>query len=171
LGKLATSLIVLILVLAIPPPAAWANSIVTGSVGGWVLGVTADAGAQGNGAWNGLQIQFQGASFVIGASSSKSWSFSATPKLIVGTGPALWNSTLNLTLAMVPLTTPFYVDVFQFENGTLLRGETTRLTWTGSSWTAQLVPNLTPMSVPEPTTWILLGVSVLAGGLLKKRLT
>lgn len=37
LRKIATSLIVLGVILAIPPPAAWANSAVGWSAGGWVL--------------------------------------------------------------------------------------------------------------------------------------
>ena len=168
--KLVTSLAVLAVIVAIPPPAAWANSVVNWSVGGWVLNTSTSAGT-GNGYWNGLQVQFNGGSFLFGSASSNAWSFSATHNLILGTGPSSWNSTLGLTFVMFPYSTPFTVEVFQFENGVLLTGETTELTWLGSSWTAQSMPGLTPTSVPEPTTAVLLGISVLTGGVLRKMLS
>ena len=166
--KIATSLIVLVVLLAIPPPAAWATSSVSGSFNsGWLLNVNTSTG-NGSGAWNGLQVQFNGANFLVGAASSNAWTFTATNSLILGTGPASWNSSLGLTLLMLPFNTPFSVSVFQFNNGVLLTGETTQLTWTGSRWTTQNIPTLVP--VPEPTTLVLLGLSGLVGGVLRKSL-
>ena len=168
--RLARSLIVLAVIAAIPPPAAWANSVVDWSAGGWLLSTSTSKGT-GNGYWNGLQVQFNGGSLLFGTASSNLWTFSASNNLILGTGPASWNSTLGLTFVMSPYSTPFRVDVFQFENGTLLTGDTTELTWNGRTWTAQSTPGLTPVSLPEPTTWALLGISVLTGGVLRKKLS
>lgn len=167
--KLVTSLFVLVTIIALPPPAAWANSVVNWSAGGWVLNTSTSAGT-GNGYWNGLQVQFNGGSFLFGAASSNLWTFSASNSLILGTGPASWHSTLGLTFVMFPYSTPFTVDVFQFENGALLTQESTELTWDGHTWTAQNT-GLKPTSVPEPSTWVLLGMSVLTAGVLRKRLS
>lgn len=164
--KIVLSLFVLVTMVAMPPPAAWADSIVNWSAGGWMLNTSTNAGT-GNGYWNGLEVQFNGGSFLFGSASSNLWTFSATNTEILGKGPVSWNSTLGLTFVMMPYSTPFTVDVFQFENGVLLTGETTELTWNGSSWNAVNRSDVTP--VPEPTTLALLGMSVLTGGVLRKK--
>ncbi len=164
--KIVLSLFVLVTIITMPPPTAWANSVVNWSDGGWVLNTSTSAGS-GNGYWNGLEVQFNGGSFLFGSASSSLWTFSASSSLIVGTGPASWNSALGLTFVMLPWRTPFTIDVFQFENGVLLAGESTELTWNGSSWTASKPPSV---PVPEPTTWALLAMSVLTGGILRKKL-
>jgi hypothetical protein len=167
LRKIVLSLFVLVAIIVMPPPAAWANSVVNWSAGGWVLNTTTSAGS-GNAYWNGLEVQFNGGSFLFGSASSSLWTFSASSSLILGTGPSSWNSTLGLTSVMLPYSTPFTIDVFQFENGVLLTGESTELTWNGSSWSAS---KPTSVRVPEPTTWVLLGMSVLTGSILRKKLS
>ena len=164
--KFVLSLFILVTIIAMPPPAAWANSVVNWSAGGWVLNTSTSVA--GNGYWNGLQVEFNGGSFLFGAASSNLWTFSASNSLILGAGPTSWHSTLGLTFLMFPYSTPFTVDVFQFENGALLAGESTELSWDGHTWTAQST-GLKPTPVPEPTTWALLGISVLTGGVLRKR--
>lgn len=170
LRKSVLSLFVLVTIIAIPPPAARANSVVNWSVGGWVLNTSTSAGT-GSSYWNGLQVQFDGGSFLFGAASSNLWTFSASNSLILGTGPSSWNSTLGLTFVMLPYNTPFTVDVFQFENGLLLAAETTQLTWNGRTWSALSAPGLSPTSVSEPTTWALLGLGVVTCSLLRKKLS
>lgn len=171
--KIGISLIILMVVLALPPPAAWANSVALGPPNSnWLQLVAINNNGTGSSHWNQFQAEFHGASFMGGyALNGGSWDFSSTNNLIVGTGPVLWHSTLYLGLAMVPLTQPLYIDIFQFNNGVLLNGATTRLLWSGKSWTATNMPNLSPTSVPEPTTWVLLGMSALVGGVLRKRLS
>lgn len=172
--KAFTSLIVLSVVLAIGPAAAWANSVALGPPNtNWLQTVAINSTGTGSPSWNQFQMQFNGVNFLGGiAWNGGSWTFSATNNLIVGSGPANWNSTLSLTLALLPLTNgSFYFDVFQFRNGTLLSGATTRLTWGGSSWSAASMPGLTPTAVPEPHTLVLIGITALVGGALRKRLT
>lgn len=170
LKKAVTSLIGLLMILAIPPPAAWANSVPLGPsniVG--LQGIAINNAGTGYGTWNQFQAQFHGAMLLGGiALNGGSWALSATNNLLVGTGPAPWNTTLYLGLVMLPLNQPLYIDIFQFNNGTLLGGASTRLNWTGSSWVAT---HLTTTSVPEPTTWVLLGLSTLVVGMLRERLS
>jgi hypothetical protein len=173
LRKVVTSLIFLLVILAIPPPAAWANSVPLGPPNtNWLQGVAINNVGTGSTNWNQFQMQFYGANFLGGlAFNGGSWTFSTSSNLIVGTGPALWNSTLYVGLVMVPFSQPFYIDIFQFNNGTLLSGASTRLSWDGSTWMATNISSLTPTSVPEASTWILLGLSALVGGTLRKRLS
>jgi len=167
LRRIVLSLFILVTIITMPPPAAWADSIVNWSAGGWALNTSTSAGS-GNAYWNGLEVQFNGGSFLFGSASSSLWTFSASNTQIRGTGPASWNSTLGLTFIMLPNSTPFKIDVFQFKNGVLLTGETSELTWNGYLWTTASRPNVTP--VPEPTTLALLAMSVLTGAVLRKKL-
>ncbi len=171
--KTFTALIFFVVTVVLLSPGAWANSVAMGPPNtGWMQNININTIGTGTGYWNGFQAEFYGANFLGGvALNGASWNFSATSSLIVGTGSALWHSTLNLSLVMLPVSTPFYIDIFQFRNGTLLTAATTRLTWTGSAWNATLMPGLLPTTVPEPTTLVFLGLSALAGGVLRKRLS
>jgi hypothetical protein len=169
--KVFTSLIVLFVILAIAPAAAWADSIALGpSNTNWLQTIAINSTGTGTSSWNQFQMQFNGAIFLGGFSwNGGSWTYSTRNNVWIGSGPANWNSTLTLTVTLLPLTKgSFYIDVLQFSNGTLLSGADTRLTWTGGAWSAS---NRNPTQVPEPQVFVLLGVTALVvGGALRNKL-
>lgn len=168
--KIFTSLIVLFVVLAIAPAAAWANSVALGPpTTNWLQTIAITSTGTGTPSWNQFQMQFNNSIFLGGLSwNGGSWTYSTSTNVLSGFGPANWNSTLTLTLALLPLTrSSFYIDVFQFSNGTLLAGASTRLTWTGSAWSAS---SLSPNPVPEPHVLVLTGLTALVWRLMRKRL-
>jgi len=167
--KVFTSLIVLLVVLAIAPTAAQADSIVLGPSNVHRLHVAINSNGTGTSSWNEFQMQFNG-SFLPGGVAGKkgSWTLSATKNSLTGSGPANWNSTLTLTFALLPMTgNSFYIDVFQFSNGALLSGASTRLTWNGVLWTTSGLP---PIQVPEPSIPVLLGITTVVRVFVRKRL-
>jgi hypothetical protein len=160
LRKIFTSLIVLIAVLAFASAAARANSIVLGPSNVHRLHVAINSNGTGTSSWNEFQMQFHGSFFPAG--------FAVKRGQLTGFGPASWNSTLTLTFAKLPMTgNSFYIDVFQFSNGALLSGASTRLTWNGVRWTTSGLP---PTQVPEPSILVLLGITTVVGAFLRKRL-
>ena len=167
--KVFTSLIVLLLVLAIAPAAAWADSIVLGSSNINRLHMAINRTGTGSSSWNEFQMQFNG-SLLLGSITGNggAWTFSGNKNSLTGFGPANWNSTLNLTFALLPMTgNSFYIDVLQFSNGVLLAGASTRLSWNGSRWIASGLP---PTKVPEPSILVLTGLTTLVGVFVRKRL-
>jgi hypothetical protein len=168
--KVFTSLIVLLVVLAIVPVAAWANSVALGPPNSnWLQNIAINSTGTGTQSWNEFQMQFNGATFLGGLSwNGGPWTYSAGNNVLSGVGPANWNSTLYLTLALFPSTKgPLFIDVFQYSNGTLLSGASTQLTWNGSTWSTS---SLAPTGVPEPHVVVLMGITALVGGALRKRL-
>jgi hypothetical protein len=166
-------LIVLCLLLAMVPASAWADTIALGPPStNWLQAFAVNSAGAGS-SWNQLQIDIHGASLLGGiVLGGGSWTFSTSSNLILGSGPNGWNSTLYLGLLLLPLPNqPLFIDVFQFNNGTLMTGATTRLSWSGSSWSATNIASLTPTPVPEASMVLLMGVSALAGGVLRKRIT
>ncbi len=166
--KVFTSLIILLVVLAIAPAAAWANAIVLGSSSINRLHMAINRTGTGS-SWNEFQMQFNGSLLLGGiAGNGSAWTFSGTKNSLTGFGPANWHSTLNLTFALLPMTgNSFYIDVFQFSNGALLSGASTRLTWNGVRWTTSGLP---PIQVPEPSIPVLLGITTVVGAFVRKRL-
>jgi hypothetical protein len=167
--KVFTSLIVLLLVLAIAPAAAWANSIVLGSSNINRLHMAINRTGTGSSSWNEFQIQFNGSLLLGSITGNKgAWTFSGNKNSLTGFGPANWHSTLNLTFAMLPMTgNSFYIDVLQFSNGALLSGASTRLTWNGVRWTASGLP---PIQTPEPNVLVLMGITTAVGVFVRKRI-
>jgi hypothetical protein len=169
MGKVFTSLIVLLLVLAIAPAAAWANSIVLGSSNINRLHMAINRTGTGSSSWNEFQMQFNG-SLLQGSITGNggAWTFSGNKNSLTGFGPANWHSTLNLTFGLRPMTgNSFYIDVLQFSNGALLSGASTRLAWNGVRWTASGLP---PIRAPEPSILVLAGLTTLVGVFVRKRL-
>jgi hypothetical protein len=167
--KVFTSLIILIFVLAIAPAAARADSIVLGPSNVHRLHVAINSNGTGTSSWNEFQMQFHGSFFPGGVAGKRGhWTLSATKDSLTGFGPANWNSTLTLTFGMLPMTgNSFYIDVFQFSNGALLSGASTRLTWNGVHWTASGLP---PIRVPEPNVLVLMGITTVVGVFVRKRI-
>ncbi len=167
--KVFTSLIILLVTLAIASAVAWANSIVLGPTNVHRLHVAINSNGTNTSSWNEFQIRFNGSFLPVGVTEKRgSWALSATKNSLTGFGPANWNSTVTLTFAMLPMTrNSFYIDVFQFSNGALLSGASTRLTWNGVRWTTSGLP---PIHVPEPSIPVLLGITTVVGAFVRKRL-
>ncbi len=170
--KFFTSLIALMLLVAGLSTITWANSVALGPPNSsWLQTIAINNNGTGSSSWNQFQMQFQGFSFLAGISwNGGSWTFSASNHQLVGSTSGNWNSTLYLTLGLLPTgPAPFAINVFQFNKGTLLAGATTTLTWDGKTWSAVSSPGLTPVPVPEPSVLTLLGITALLGGALNKR--
>ena len=124
--KVFTSLILLLLVQAIAPAAARANSIVSRPSNS--NGATKHSHEQHrdrHAVLESVPDAVHGATFLFVVPwNGGSWTYSTGNYVLSGIGPANWNSTFYLTLESLPSTKgPFFIDLFQYSNGTLLSGE------------------------------------------------
>ena len=159
---------VLLLVLALALAAAWADSVVFGlSNSHGLLNIAINSTGTRTPSWNQFQMQFKGATFLgVLSWNGGSWTYSTGTNVLSGVGPANWNSTLYPTVALLPSTKgPFFIDVFQYSSDSLLSGASTQLMWNGSTWSAS---RLGTTRVPERHVIVLMGITALVGGALRK---